>query len=74
MTDGFRQIRDLFGIIGGRPELDLYATAEKLARSEWFAEQRTELASFHGTHCADQTNDDQVAEPVRLDLARGELA
>ncbi len=32
MADGFRQIRDLFGVIGGRPELDLYATAEKLTK------------------------------------------
>ena len=32
MTDGFRQLRDLFAIIGGRRELDLYASAEKLAR------------------------------------------
>lgn len=30
MTDGLRQIRDLFGLIGGRAELDLYATAAKL--------------------------------------------
>ncbi|MHB0955831.1 MAG: NAD(P)/FAD-dependent oxidoreductase [Pirellulaceae bacterium] len=29
MADGLRQIRDLFGVIGDRPELDLYATAEK---------------------------------------------
>jgi hypothetical protein len=32
VTDGLRQIRDLFAIIGGRRELDLYATAEHLAR------------------------------------------
>jgi len=32
ITDGLRQIRDLFGIIGGRRELDLYATAAKLAQ------------------------------------------
>lgn len=32
MTAGYRQIRDLFGLIGGRAELDLYATAAKLAR------------------------------------------
>jgi hypothetical protein len=32
MADGFRQIRDLFGVIGGRPGLDLYATAEKLTK------------------------------------------
>ena len=30
MTDGLRQVRDLFGLIGGRAELDLYATAAKL--------------------------------------------
>jgi hypothetical protein len=30
MADGLRQIRDLFGLIGGRAELDLYATAAKL--------------------------------------------
>jgi hypothetical protein len=32
LSDGLRQIRDLFGIIGGRPQLDLYATAERLAQ------------------------------------------
>ncbi len=32
ITDGLRQIRDLFGIIGGRAELDLYVTVEKLAQ------------------------------------------
>ena len=32
MADGLQQIRDLFGVIGGRPELDLYATAERLAQ------------------------------------------
>ncbi|MHB8969072.1 MAG: NAD(P)-binding domain-containing protein [Pirellulaceae bacterium] len=31
MADGLQQIRDLFGVIGGRPELDLYATAARLA-------------------------------------------
>lgn len=33
LSDGLRQIRDLFGILGDRPALDLYATAEKLANS-----------------------------------------
>ena len=32
ITDGLQQIRDLFGIIGGRRELDLYATVAKLAQ------------------------------------------
>ena len=30
MTDGLRHVRDLYGLIGGRAELDLYATAAKL--------------------------------------------
>ena len=32
MSIGFRQIRDLFSIIGGRHDLDLYASAERLAK------------------------------------------
>ncbi len=32
MADGLCQIRSLFGLIGGRGDLDLYATAEKLAQ------------------------------------------
>jgi hypothetical protein len=31
MSSGFRQIRDLFTVIGGRAGLDLYASAERLA-------------------------------------------
>jgi hypothetical protein len=32
MTDGYRQIRDLFVMVGGRAGLDLYAAADGLAR------------------------------------------
>jgi hypothetical protein len=32
MSIGYRQIRDLFSIIGGRHDLDLYASAERLAK------------------------------------------
>jgi hypothetical protein len=30
MADGYRQIRELFGILGDRPILDLYASAPRL--------------------------------------------